>query len=57
MRHDTRPTSGLRSRTAARFAARRDRRALELYLSDNATSPTARRELEVIIARHDGLVH
>jgi hypothetical protein len=41
----------LRSRVAAHRAARRDRRNMERYIADS--SPSARRELEVILARHN----
>jgi hypothetical protein len=41
----------LLSTANARRAARRERRAIETYLADEALSPNARQEIEVILFR------
>jgi len=51
MRAQRTTISDLRSRVSARHAVWRDRRNMERYLDE--TSPAARRELEIIFARHD----
>ncbi|OHV65192.1 hypothetical protein BCD48_03500 [Pseudofrankia sp. BMG5.36] len=51
MSNDTSTITRLRSQAAARRVARRQRRALETYLAQDALSPNARHELEVILVR------
>jgi hypothetical protein len=51
MRYQGSTIVSLRSRVSAHRAARRDRRSIERYLDDS--SPSARRELEVILMRHN----
>ncbi|MBL7486942.1 hypothetical protein I6A60_28920 [Frankia sp. AgB1.9] len=51
MRNETSPIERLLTTASARRAARRERRALESYLSQDALSPNARQEIEVILFR------
>jgi len=51
VRNDASTITRLRSQVAARRVARRQRRALETYLTQDALSPNARHELEVILVR------
>jgi len=51
VRNDASTITRLRSQVAARRVARRQRRALETYLTQDALSPNARYELEVILVR------
>ena len=53
MRNDASTIARLRSQAAARRVARRQRRALQSYLAQDALSPNARHELEVILV-HQG---
>jgi hypothetical protein len=51
MRTESSPIERLLSNASARRTARRERRALETYLSQDALSPDARHEIEVILYR------
>jgi hypothetical protein len=51
MRHESSTIERFLSHASARRVARRERRALESYLSHDAVSPNARQEIEVIFFR------